>query len=114
MLAYTYPLAGLFGTMLGFFVFFVWFWLLIIDAEFDAQKAKLLSRRRMFAGGGSATPPVPIGCRTPCASVSEWRLRRRSRTGGRKQPQLLDDVDRERHSAPPAVIGPPAVLRGHW
>ena len=30
MIAYTYPLADLFGTMLGFFVFFIWFWLLII------------------------------------------------------------------------------------
>jgi ABC-type multidrug transport system fused ATPase/permease subunit len=29
MLAYTYPLADLFGTMLGFFVFIIWFWLLI-------------------------------------------------------------------------------------
>ena len=30
MLAYTYPLADLLGTMLGFFVFIIWFWLLII------------------------------------------------------------------------------------
>lgn len=30
MLGYTYPLADLFGTMLGFFVFFIWLWLLII------------------------------------------------------------------------------------
>src|SRR6204780_2545005 len=30
MLAYTYPLADLFGTMLGFFVLIIWFWLLII------------------------------------------------------------------------------------
>jgi ABC-type multidrug transport system fused ATPase/permease subunit len=30
MLAYTYPLADLFSTMLGLFVFFIWFWLLII------------------------------------------------------------------------------------
>ena len=30
MLAYTYPLADLFGTMLGFFIFFIWFWLLIV------------------------------------------------------------------------------------
>src|SRR5271167_4636324 len=30
VLAYTYPLADLFGTMLGLFVFFIWFWLLII------------------------------------------------------------------------------------
>ena len=30
MLAYTYPLADLFGTMLGVFVFFIWFWLLIV------------------------------------------------------------------------------------
>jgi ABC-type multidrug transport system fused ATPase/permease subunit len=30
MLAYTYPLADLFGTMLGVFVFVIWFWLLII------------------------------------------------------------------------------------
>jgi hypothetical protein len=30
MIAYTYPLADLFGTMLGLFVFFIWFWLLII------------------------------------------------------------------------------------
>ena len=30
MIAYTYPLADLFGTMLGFFVFFIWFWLLIV------------------------------------------------------------------------------------
>jgi hypothetical protein len=30
MLAYTYPLADLFGTMLGLFVFFIWFWLLIM------------------------------------------------------------------------------------
>jgi uncharacterized membrane protein YcjF (UPF0283 family) len=30
MLGYTYPLADLFGTMLGLFVFIVWFWLLII------------------------------------------------------------------------------------
>src|SRR5271165_7079950 len=30
MLGYTYPLADLFGTMLGLFVFFIWFWLLII------------------------------------------------------------------------------------
>ena len=30
MLAYTYPLFDLFGTMLGLFVFFIWFWLLIV------------------------------------------------------------------------------------
>jgi Short C-terminal domain/Phospholipase_D-nuclease N-terminal len=30
MFAYTYPLADLFGTMLGFFVLIIWFWLLII------------------------------------------------------------------------------------
>src|SRR6202020_1146402 len=30
MIAYTYPLADLFGTMLGFFVFIIWFWLLIL------------------------------------------------------------------------------------
>ncbi len=30
MLAYTYPLADLFGTMLGLFIFFIWFWLLIV------------------------------------------------------------------------------------
>jgi ABC-type multidrug transport system fused ATPase/permease subunit len=29
-LAYTYPLADLLGTMLGFFLFVIWFWLLII------------------------------------------------------------------------------------
>src|SRR5271157_2032151 len=30
MLGYTYPLADLFGTMLGLFLFIIWFWLLII------------------------------------------------------------------------------------
>jgi Phospholipase_D-nuclease N-terminal/Short C-terminal domain len=30
MLASTYPLADLFGTMLGFFILIIWFWLLII------------------------------------------------------------------------------------
>ena len=30
MLAYTYPLFDLFGTMLGIFLFFIWFWLLIV------------------------------------------------------------------------------------
>ena len=30
MLAYTYPLADLFGTMLGFFVLIIWLWLLIV------------------------------------------------------------------------------------
>ena len=30
MTAYTYPLADLFGTMLGIFVFLIWFWLLVI------------------------------------------------------------------------------------
>jgi hypothetical protein len=30
MFAYTYPLADLFGTMLGFFVLVIWLWLLII------------------------------------------------------------------------------------
>jgi len=30
MLAYTYPLADLFGTMLGLFIFMIWFWLLIV------------------------------------------------------------------------------------
>jgi Na+-transporting methylmalonyl-CoA/oxaloacetate decarboxylase gamma subunit len=30
MFAYTYPLADLFGTMLGLFIFLIWFWLLII------------------------------------------------------------------------------------
>ena len=30
MLAYTYPLANLFGTMLGVFVFFILIWLLIV------------------------------------------------------------------------------------
>jgi hypothetical protein len=29
MFAYTYPLADLFGTMLGFFVLVIWIWLLI-------------------------------------------------------------------------------------
>jgi ABC-type multidrug transport system fused ATPase/permease subunit len=30
MTAYTYPLFDLFGTMLGFFVLVIWFWLLIV------------------------------------------------------------------------------------
>ncbi len=30
MIAYTYPLADLFGTMLGIFLFVIWFWLLVI------------------------------------------------------------------------------------
>jgi uncharacterized membrane protein YcjF (UPF0283 family) len=30
MLGYTYPILDLFGTMLGFFLFIIWFWLLII------------------------------------------------------------------------------------
>jgi ABC-type multidrug transport system fused ATPase/permease subunit len=30
MLGYTYPLADLLGTMLGLFLFIIWFWLLII------------------------------------------------------------------------------------
>jgi ABC-type multidrug transport system fused ATPase/permease subunit len=30
VIAYTYPLADLFGTMLGLFVFIIWFWLLIV------------------------------------------------------------------------------------
>jgi len=30
MFAYTYPLADLFGTMLGFFLLVIWLWLLII------------------------------------------------------------------------------------
>jgi hypothetical protein len=30
LIAYTYPLADLFGTMLGFFVLVIWFWLLIV------------------------------------------------------------------------------------
>ena len=30
MLASTYPLADLFGTMLGFFILVIWLWLLII------------------------------------------------------------------------------------
>jgi len=30
MFAYTYPLADLFGTMLGFFVLIIWIWLLIV------------------------------------------------------------------------------------
>jgi ABC-type multidrug transport system fused ATPase/permease subunit len=30
MLGYTYPLLDLFGTMLGLFLFIIWFWLLII------------------------------------------------------------------------------------
>jgi hypothetical protein len=29
VIAYTYPLFDLFGTMLGLFVFIIWFWLLI-------------------------------------------------------------------------------------
>src|SRR5258708_2491375 len=45
MLAYTYPLADLFGTMLGLFVFFIWFWLLIVVFS-DIF-------RRRVSGGGS-------------------------------------------------------------
>jgi ABC-type multidrug transport system fused ATPase/permease subunit len=30
MLAYNYPLLGVFWTMLEFFVFFIWIWLLIV------------------------------------------------------------------------------------
>src|SRR3974390_1296109 len=30
MLAYTYPLLNIFWTMLEFFVFFLWIWLLIV------------------------------------------------------------------------------------
>jgi hypothetical protein len=30
MLAYTYPLLDVFGTMLGFFLLIIWFWLLIV------------------------------------------------------------------------------------
>ena len=30
MLAYTYPLLSIFWTMLEFFLFFLWIWLLIV------------------------------------------------------------------------------------
>ena len=30
MLAYTYPLLNIFWTMLEFFLFFLWIWLLIV------------------------------------------------------------------------------------
>jgi hypothetical protein len=30
MIAYDYPLLGAFETMLAFFLFFIWFWLLIV------------------------------------------------------------------------------------
>jgi ABC-type multidrug transport system fused ATPase/permease subunit len=30
MFGYTYPLLDLFGTMLGIYVFLIWFWLLVI------------------------------------------------------------------------------------
>jgi ABC-type multidrug transport system fused ATPase/permease subunit len=45
MIAYTYPLADLLGTMLGFFVFIIWFWLLIVVFS-DIFRSKDL-------GGGS-------------------------------------------------------------
>ena len=42
MLAYTYPLLDLFGSMLGFFVLIIWFWLLIVIFS-DIFRSKDLS-----------------------------------------------------------------------
>jgi hypothetical protein len=42
MFAYTYPILDLFGTMLGFFLFIIWFWLLIIIFS-DIFRSKDLS-----------------------------------------------------------------------
>jgi len=48
MFAYTYPLADLFGTMLGFFVLIIWFWLLIIVFSDIFRSRDLSGVAKMF------------------------------------------------------------------
>jgi hypothetical protein len=48
MLAYTYPLADLFGTMLGFFVLVIWLWLLIIVFSDIFRSRDLSGVAKMF------------------------------------------------------------------
>ena len=54
MLAYTYPLADLFGTMLGIFVFFIWFWLLIVVFS-DIFRSRDLGGGRRLCGSSSSS-----------------------------------------------------------
>ena len=100
MLAYTYPLADLFGTMLGIFVFLIWFWLLVIIFG-D------IFRSRDMGGGAKALwvifviiLPVPRHPRLPDRPRrQDARARRAGRPAAAAGVRRLREGDRRRRSS---------------
>ena len=65
MLAYTYPLADLFGTMLGFFVLVIWIWLLIIIFSDIFRSQRPGRRGQDVLGALRDHPALPRDLRVP-------------------------------------------------
>jgi ABC-type multidrug transport system fused ATPase/permease subunit len=93
MIAYTYPLADLFGTMLGLFVFFIWFWLLIVVFS-DIFRSKDL-------GGGSKALWVIFVIILPFLGIFVYLIARggkmheRAEAQARQQQQAFDSYVKE-------------------
>jgi ABC-type multidrug transport system fused ATPase/permease subunit len=93
MFAYTYPLADLFGTMLGFFVLIIWFWLLIIVFS-DIFRSQDL-------GGGAKTLWVIFVIILPFLGIFVYLIARggkmheRAATQAAQQQQAFDSYVKE-------------------
>jgi ABC-type multidrug transport system fused ATPase/permease subunit len=93
MIAYTYPLADLFGTMLGLFVFFIWFWLLIVVFS-DIFRSRDL-------GGGSKALWVIFVIILPFLGIFVYLIARggkmheRAEAQARQQQQAFDSYVKE-------------------
>ena len=93
MIAYTYPLADLFGTMLGLFVFFIWFWLLIVVFS-DIFRSQRPGRRGQDAVGPVRHhPPLPRHLRLP--DRSGGKDARAGRGPGRSAAEVLRRLRQE-------------------
>jgi ABC-type multidrug transport system fused ATPase/permease subunit len=98
MLAYTYPLADLFGTMLGLFVFFIWFWLLIVVF------GDIFRSRDM--GGGAKALWVIFVIIFPFLGILIYLIARggsmheRAEAAAQQQQKAFDDYVKQAASAP--------------
>ena len=93
MTAYTYPLADLFGTMLGIFVFLIWFWLLVIIF------GDIFRSRDM--GGGAKALWVLFVIILPFLGILVYLIARggkmheRAEQAAQQQQQAFDDYEKQ-------------------
>ena len=107
MLAYTYPLADLFGTMLGIFVFFIWFWLLIVVFS-DIFRSRDL-------GGGSKALWVIFVIVLPFLGIFIYLIARggkmheRAAAAAAQQQQAFDAYVKQTAGSSGAIVASPST-----